>query len=256
VTAPCRLTDSAGIFAREAELEELRRRIRARTSFLIHGDSGVGKTLLLKRVVPEFRRILYCGDSARGETVFRGLANDLLAARDPHLRRACHRLGPQALKQKSILALRGLVLNSLRAGHYWVVLDHLRRTSASLASDVREMIFWGNTPVVAVARSAHMEDLGFLTTWFALRSDRMHVRAFTPAVAEQFAERIANQLRFWASNRDDVLRQVLQFSGGAPGIIVALLRMALLPKYRTEEYVKLTPLYIDYRLSWHAANAL
>ena len=78
------------------------------------------------------------------------------------------------------MSLRGLVLDSLREGDYRVVLDHLQETAAGLAADVREIIFRGDTPVTGVARSAHMEDLGFLTSCFMLRSDQMSIRPFAP----------------------------------------------------------------------------
>ena len=31
--------------------------------------------------------------------------------------------------------------------------------------------------------------------------------------------------------------------------------MATLPKYRIDGHIKTSPLYIDFRLAWHAANA-
>jgi hypothetical protein len=255
VTSANQLVDPPQVFARDAELEELRQRLRTHKPFLVHGDSGAGKTLLITTITREFQRVLYCGDSSTGQSVFRALAAELLATGDPVLRRVCGRSAASALKTKSILALRGLVLNALRAGEYFVVLDHLCRTSGSLASDVREIIFWGNTPVLAVARSNHMEDLGFLASFFALRSERMHIWPFERDLAAEFARQTATEFGLEASNREEFLARVVQLSGGLPGPILGMIRMALLPKYRTGDYIKFSPLYIDSRLSWHAANA-
>jgi len=243
------------IYGRAVELDELRRRLRGGPSFVIFGDSGAGKTLLLKCAIQDHPCVLYCPDSTTGQSVFRHLAHALLLAKDPHISRACGRYGTRKLEAKSTLQLRGLVMDAIAAGHYWAVLDHLRQPSASLASDIRDMMFRGNTSVVAVARSAHMEDLGYLASFFALRSEKMHIRPFERQIATEFAERCARQSGLAASNREEFLKRVVEFSGGLPGNIVALIKMALLQKYRTAEYVKAVPLYIDFRLARHAANA-
>ena len=46
----------AAIYGRDAELEQLRQLVSRRRSFLLHGPSGVGKTLLLKHVAREVPR--------------------------------------------------------------------------------------------------------------------------------------------------------------------------------------------------------
>jgi hypothetical protein len=43
---------------------------------------------------------------------------------------------------------------------------------------------------------------------------------------------------------------IVQYSKGNPGAIIAMLRMAVSPKYVAQDHVKLSPLYIDFRLSW------
>lgn len=242
-------------FGRAAELAELQQKVRSGKSFLLHGESGAGKTHLIKIIAPKAPHMLYCADSANGQRVFESLARALVAARDPRLRHVCGRSGIESIQERPTLRLRGLVRDALREGRYSVVLDHLTRTSASLASDVRDLICCADTQVIAIARSAHMEDLGFLSSWFVLKSDRMAIRPFTPALASEFAELVAEQVGFWADNRGEFLRKVVELSGGLPGNIVSLIKMALLPRYRSSGHVKTSPLYIDFRLAWHAANA-
>jgi hypothetical protein len=182
------------LFARNVELDELQQRFRMGPWFVMYGDSGAGKTFLLQRTTNESSRFLYCPNSTTGQSVFRHLAHALLAARDPHIRRACGRYGAHKIEASTTFQLRGLVMDAIAAGHYWAVLDHLRQPSASLASDIRDMMFRGNTSVVAVARSAHMEDLGYLASFFALRSEKMHIRPFDRQLASEFAHQCAIQL--------------------------------------------------------------
>ena len=145
-------------------------------------------------------------------------------------------------------------MDTLREGRYCVVLDHLRLPSQAFAAAVREMMSWGGTGIVAVARSAHMEDLGFLQPFFPDRSDRFEMRDFLPSVAARFIEQAARQAGLSAENRGEFLERVLQFSAGNPGAILSMLEMAKHPKYRSAEHIKITPLYVDFRLNWKPAG--
>ena len=242
-------------FDREAEIEGLRRRFGKRRSFLVHGTAGVGKTLLLNRVLPEFPDVLYSPESSSPQTVFRNLATALLTTGAPRLLQTFASKPAEAIRSKSAIALKGIVMEALREGSYCVVLDHLKLPSHVFAAGVREIMGWGGTAVVAVARSAHMENLGFLQPLYRERSDRFEIRDFPPSVAGRFIEEAARRVGLSAENRAEFLERVLEFSQGNPGAILSLLEMAGHPKYRSAEHIKITPLYVDFRLDWKSARA-
>jgi hypothetical protein len=242
------------VFGRDKEIAELRERLSARESFVLHGSSGSGKTFLLQRVMQAFPEALYCPDAASPLLIFQSLALALLASRDRFVR-SCVR-SPQLVNTKSAISLRGIVLDAVRRGSYLVVLDHLRGPAAALAADARDLMFYGGTPVVAVSRSVHMEDLGFLTPIFALRSERMRLKNFTCSEATRFAEEVARRTQLQATNLPEFIERVVDLGQGSPGAIARMLQMALRPKYRLDGYLKTAPLYIDFRLAWHAENAL
>ena len=73
------------IFDREAERRRLRERLSKRQPLLIHGPAGVGKTLLLKSLLPELPEILYVPDSGTIQSVFRDVAAGLLRRRSPRV---------------------------------------------------------------------------------------------------------------------------------------------------------------------------
>lgn len=241
-------------FGREAELESLRRRFASRRSFLVHGSAGVGKTFLLNQVRPEFPDLLYSAESASPQTVFRNLAMALLTDGAPRLRRAFAGKPAEVIRAKSATALKGIVMDALREGRYGVVLDHLKLPSHAFAAAVRETMSWGGTPVVTVARSAHMEDLGFLQPFYPERSDRFEIRCFPPTVAERFIEEAARRAGLCAQNVGEFLSRALEFSQGNPGAILSLVEMAQHPKYRLAGHIKITPLYVDFRLNWKPAG--
>jgi hypothetical protein len=242
------------IFRREKEISELRERFAARKSFVLHGPSGSGKTFLLRHVMRCFPYVLYCHAATSPLLVFQSLALALVASRDRSVRRWLR--NPQAVKSKSAVSLRGIVLDAVRRGTYLVVLDHLHGPAAALSADTRDLMFYGGTPVVAITRSAHMEDLGFLTPIFALRSERMRLTNFTHAEAIKFAEEVARRSQLRATNLPEFIDRVVALGQSSPGAIVRMMQMAVHPKYRLGEYVKTSPLYIDFRLTWHAENAL
>ena len=220
------------IFDREEERQAIRQRLAKSRPFLIHGPTGVGKTLLLRSLLPEFPTVLYCEDSATTHLVFRSLANNLLRLRSPRARTAFR--NEEAVKTKSAVSLKGIVMDALKEGQYAIVLDHLGHPSHSFAAAVREMISWGSTPVSAVARSSHMEDTGFLQPLYSDRTQKYEIRNFEKSVTEQFAREVVRRTNLTASNMNEFLDKVLQFSEGNPGAIVALVETAKHPKYRSD----------------------
>jgi DNA polymerase III delta prime subunit len=240
------------IFDREEEKQAIRQRLAKKRPFLIHGPAGVGKTLLLRSLLPEFPSILYCEDSATTHAMFRSLAQSLLRLHNPRAQTAFR--NEEAIKTKSAVSLKGIVMDALNQGQYSVVLDHLKRPSYSFAAAVREIMGWGSTPVSAVGRSSHMEDVGFLQPFYSDRSEKYEIRNFETSVAERFARELVKRAGLSAPNMGEFLDKVLEFSVGNPGAIGALIEMANYPKYRSDEHIKITPLYIDFRMNWKFAG--
>jgi hypothetical protein len=240
------------IFDRSEERQRIDQFLIKRRPFIIYGPSGVGKTLLLRNVLPPFRTTFYCEDSSTINTVFRSLAVSLLRAGSTRAQSAFRT--EEGIKAKSPVSLKGIILDSLREGEYAIVLDHLKRPSYSFASAVREIVNLCSTPVSIVARSAHMEDTGFLQPIYGDRSQKCEIRNFDDTVAEPFAREIVKRKGLVASNMSEFMEKVLEFSQGNPGAITTLLEMATYPKYRADEHIKITVLYIDFRMSWGLAK--
>ena len=240
------------IFDRQEERQRIDQFLVKKRPFLLFGPSGVGKTLLLCDTLSEFRSVLYCDDSSTTNVVFRSLAHSLLRVGSPRAKKSFP--DEDAIAAKSAVSLKGIVMDALREGEYSVMLDHLKRPSYSFAAAVREIMSWGSTPVSAVARSSHMEDTGFLQPIYGDRSQKYEICNFDDDTAEQFTCEMIKRRGLLGANMDEFLKKVTEFSAGNPGAIITMVDMARYPKYRSQEHIKISPLYIDFRMQGGAAR--
>jgi hypothetical protein len=243
------------VFGRAEELDALRKRLAIGKSTLVYGPAGAGKTLLLQQAMPEFDNTLYCPNSSSPQAVFRCLAELLATRKDATIVRLC-KGNLDALLGKSSLSLKGIVSDALRAANYTIVLDHLTRPSPVLGAMIREVMGFSSTPVVAVARSAHMEDAGSVSALLPDRNERLAIKNFDSDTAKAFAVRVSEQQQLEAENLHSVLDSMIKSSTGNPGAIIRMIAMAKQSKYRKEDHIKWSPLYIDFLMEWAAANAL
>jgi hypothetical protein len=241
------------VFHREEEFDALRKRVAARKSALLHGPSGVGKTLLLAHLIPDFPHLLNCPQSSSSQAVFRSLAEILAQKNDTAMLHALGGRPAEAIRQKTAVSLKGIVIGVLCGKQYMVVLDHLHRPSHAFATMVRELMISYSVPVLAVARSAHMEDAGFVAPLFPDRADRLAIKNFDSESAKEFAVRVAKELNLRAENLADFLTRLVEFSEGNPGAIARMINMATMSKYRVDGHIIVSPLYIDFRLRCAAA---
>jgi len=246
---------SMKVFHRDEELDALRKRIASRKSFLLHGPAGVGKTLLLEHLAPEFPDLLYCPQSRSSQAVFQALAAALVVKKDATILSVLGPHPPEAVRERTAVGLKGIVASVFRHKQYIVVLDHLIRPSHSLAAAARELMIGSSIPVVAVARSAHMEDAGFIAPLFPDRGDRLAIKNFEPEAARGLIRLLAEEQNLAVENFAEFLSRVVEFSGGNPGAIASMVKMASMDQYRLGNHVKLSPLYIDFRLQSQAVSS-
>ena len=214
---------------------------------LVFGPEGVGKTRLLL----SFRKIhplaLYVSQVGSPRDLMLALVDNLRSLARPGLRL------PENPRSLTTSSMKGMVQRALDQAPFLLVLDHLAGPSRIVTGIIKELNYYGRTPVFFVARTPHMEDIGTLQPMCADRSERTEIKNLPAAIALEFGRREAERVSLWASNLDQALRSLVDWSEGNPGSILQMIKMANFPKYRMGDQIKSHILYLDYRMGRRSA---
>jgi hypothetical protein len=230
------------------EMAHLQARAEAKKSMLVFGVEGVGKSRLLQAFAKTQAAAVYVSRTNSSRDLMLTLMTGL---RDISNTSARLPKSPQTLTTSS---LKGVVLRMLDKIPCILVLDHLEGPSRVISRMIKEMNYYDRTPVFFAARTPHMEDIGALQPLCADRSERVELKNFPPAIALEFVRHEAEKTSLWASNLEETLRSIAEYSEGNAGGILHMLKMAHLPQYRIGDQVKTHVLYLDYRMGrWVSA---
>jgi hypothetical protein len=226
---------------REEEMARLRNQAKIRRSMLVFGPEGVGKSRLVRRFADCQPLALFVAQMRAPREFLLTLFHALHVA-DRAMQRT------ENLAALSTASLKGIVHRALDTRPYLMVLDQLDSPSSVVARTIKDLHYYGRTPVIFASRSPHMEDIGALRPLCANKSERLELKNWPLPVALEFAQRVAETARLFASNLDTVLSSIVEWSGGNPGAILQMLKMAQLPQYRASDQIKMHILYVDYRM--------
>jgi len=232
----------AAIVERTEELARLHAQALRRKSMLIVGPEAVGKTRLLRTFVETQPLALFSAKVQSPRELLLALVDELRrhARSEISLPANCTSMGTGSLK--------GIVQRALDKHPFLLALDHLAGPSRVVTGLIKDLNYFDRTPVIFVARTPHMEDIGSLQPMCAGKAERLELKEFLPPIALEFAKREANRTGLWASNLDHVLHQLVEWSNGNPGSIVHMLKMAHFQRYYAGDQIKAHVLYLDYRM--------
>jgi hypothetical protein len=226
---------------RKEDLDRLRNQAKTRKSLLVFGPEGVGKTRLLRTFLESQPLALYVEQTRSPREFLLALLHAMHSA-DERIRT------PGNITPLSSSSLKGIVNRALDTRPFLMVLDHLDAPSRVVTGMIKDLHYYGRTPVIFASRSPHMEDIGALRPLCASKSERLELKNLPPQIALEFAQREAERTAAWASNFGSILPSLVEWSDGNPGAILHMLKMAQLPQYRVGDRIKSHILYIDYRM--------
>jgi GTPase SAR1 family protein len=208
---------------------------------LVFGPEGVGKSRLLRAFVAEQPLALYVAQMRSPREFLLSLLSSLHSA-DQQISVSGN------INALSSSSLKGVVHRALDTHPFLMVLDHLDAPSRVVTGIIKDLHYYGRTPVIFASRSPHMEDIGALRPLCANKSERLEVKNWPHAIALEFARRAATSSGLCASNLDKVLPVLIEWSDGNPRSILQMLQMERLPQYRAGDQIKVYILYVDYRM--------
>lgn len=236
-----RTLDYSACVEREEELACLQNQAKTRKSLLVFGPAGAGKSRLLQTFVQSQPLAVYVPQMRSPREFLLALLKGLNFA-DSRTKL------PANIGVMSSSSLKGIVHRTLDTARFLMVLDHLDGPSRVVTGMIKDLHYFGRTPVIFASRSPHMEDIGAMQTLCALRSERLEIRNWPQSIAVEFAQREAERTQLWASNLSSVLPSLVEWSEGNPGAIIEMIKMARLPQYQVRDQIKAHILYIDYRM--------
>ena len=223
---------------REEELGLLRNQAKIRKSMLVYGPEGVGKSRLLQTFVEGQPLALYVAQMRSPREFLLALLHALHSA-DAGIRI------PGNIDALSSSSLKGIVNRALDTGPFLMVLDHLDAPSRVVTGMIKDLVYYGRTPLIFASRSPHMEDIGALRPLCALKSERIEIENLPQKIALEFAMRNAEKIQLWASNLESILSSIVEWSDGNPGAILHMLKMAQLPQCRAGDQIEARILRVD-----------
>ncbi len=225
---------------RTEELARLQEQAQKGKSLLIFGPEAVGKTRLLENFVKTQPLALHVAQIQSPRKLMLSLVDELRRLAKPGL------VLPENPATLSTGSLKGLIQRALEQYPFLIALDHLAGPSRVVTGLIKDLNYYDRTPVIFVARTPHMEDIGALQAMCARRTERLELKEFVAPIALEFARREASRTGLCASNLDHVLHSLVEWSNGNPGSIVHMIKMACFPRYFAGDQIKAHVLYLDY----------
>jgi len=235
-----------GLVGRHLLLARLAELLRNGMSVVLTGPSGIGKTAMLRALCQPCRRIagtlLYCRDASSLRSTLRSLAEAFRSSAE----------GPQddpsqvggSLSKLTLAQLRKLVLPRLVSGPYIVLLDHPGEVHGSYTAFLDDLAERFRLRLVVATRSLVQADTGRLW-WVTWNFQRIAVPPLSSIAASRLTEVLLGKHDIALPDRKAFVLQAVRCSGGNPGLLTDLCRMAQESKYRIGGRINVRLMLLD-----------
>jgi hypothetical protein len=245
------------ILGREAELRRLRTAIQKRSSQLVWGPMGAGKTVLLRKAIAELpesigKRCIYWSGAASGRElvshVVRGLylAGDAFVRRKVHADKSSETTLNRWLQDQSILRLRGILFTATERGDYRLFLDQLPRATHNMARLMKEIMYWCKTPVYLTGLGYSAGEIGYAWSLYWTDEYRIRLGPLSESNARELLEICIHRFALSSLDLEGFREEILHLSGHLPGAIVKMCELASDARYHYGDQIKTKVVHVDY----------
>lgn len=255
------VTEIPAFVDRKSETDHLKNAILKRTSLMICGPAGIGKTALVSKVMESLpagisRRCLQIHGAKDLRDLLHQLIQRLGDACDLNLRRklrseeVSRRSFAASLKRLPTSRMKGTLYRTLEGSDCCVFLDHLPPLTKAVAKVVKEMFWMRNTPVYWLVRDDAEQRIDQLSRFFYWGdSERITLQPLPTPAAVELLENCIEQFGLAQFDLTGFRRDVLDLSKQIPGAIVRMCKLAADPRYQYESRIKIKSVYIDYLMT-------
>lgn len=234
------------LIGREAQLVRIQTAIRDHHPLLLLGPHGYGKSAVVDAAclsMPPEQRPVRVLRPANQHNFLVQLSRALIQIGHRPLRRSLN-ISAAAAERQTSKHLRGLLWQALKEEPRSIIIDDIANASAPLYRFLQPLYHSNGMSLIAVATCR--ENLGFLSRLFWDPRQQIDLKPLTETQARQFADIVAAHFGTPAAvDESELCEQILEASGGVPGRIVEMYRMASDARYRNGSYVKLALIQID-----------
>jgi hypothetical protein len=216
------------LFGRQDEVKTLTAALRARTSCLILGPKGMGKTRLLQESFAVAGQRFACVE--RPEVLHQLLAG------------LAERLSCPAGGLTSI-SLKARTLNALRTTPQCIVLEDVARADPRMYRFLQHVYYLPGVSLIVTSESR--ECLGHLRKLLWDPREEITLKPLTRRDTLRLFDAAAAMNRLESFDLDAFRGKVLTAARGNPGQILTMCRMASRPEYQAGRHIKFLPLRID-----------
>ncbi len=245
---------------RAKELLCLQSAVRFRESLLIWGAAGTGKTELVRALfdrLPESaaRGCLYVEEAAAPRELLCQLIVRLREAGDRHVR---ERAGIPAgdgpaligwLRRQRFSRLKAIFYPAVKAGEYWIFLDHMRPFTHAMLHVMEAIRRVGKTPVYLLARGYQRKEIGEAARPYWHDKQRLALGPLPVQAARVLVRECMQDHGLSRFHSKDFAAEVLNLSDRLPGALVKMCGLACDPRYRSTDRIKTRLIHLDYLLN-------
>jgi hypothetical protein len=220
--------ESVPLLGRRDQVIALTAALRAKTSCLIVGPKGIGKTRLLQESLQAAGQPFVCLE--RPEVL-----HQLLVGLADRLSCPAGRLTSVALKART--------LNALRTTPRCLVLENVTSADPRMYRFLQHVYYLPGVSLIVTAESR--ECLGYLRKLLWDPREEIALKPLSGSDALSLFEAASAMYRLESFDLDAFRRKVLTAARGNPGQILTMCRMASRSEYQDGRHIKFLPLRMD-----------
>jgi len=211
--------------------------ISQRDSMVIFGPEGVGKSVIINKVLNDFTglNVFY---SSSSKTLKESLLNFM----------SYGSFDKKTINEANILALKKLFYEILRKNKPdYIVFDHIESVEPKFYSFL-EYLLEAKIPLIVLSRGLDKKNIGHLRMSL-FNFEKVEISDFDRSTADLLIEHFISEFGIKITKQEEFKKHVFRFSKGNPKIIKGLCFLARDVKYQKNDAIDVKLMDLDRRIS-------